>query len=60
MAGVRVPQIFTKVSAVTLSFWIVKILATTLGETAGDALTMSSLGETTDLPLFEDGHWGYL
>mgnify|MGYP005810104947 CR=1 FL=1 len=30
-----------KVPAVTLVFWIVKILATTLGETAGDAVSMS-------------------
>src|SRR3982751_6616395 len=37
-----------KVPQVTLVFWIVKILATTLGETAGDAVTMSWLGETTD------------
>jgi uncharacterized membrane-anchored protein len=31
----------TKVPAITLAFWIVKIAATTLGETAGDAVTMS-------------------
>jgi uncharacterized membrane-anchored protein len=31
----------SKVPAVTLGFWIVKILATTLGETGGDALSMS-------------------
>jgi uncharacterized membrane-anchored protein len=31
----------TKVPAVTLVFWIVKIAATTLGETAGDAVSMS-------------------
>ena len=30
-----------KVPAVTLGFWVVKIAATTLGETAGDAVTMS-------------------
>lgn len=30
-----------KVPEVTLAFWIVKILATTLGETGGDAVTMS-------------------
>ena len=35
-----------KVPAVTLGFWIIKILATTLGETAGDTVTMSWLGET--------------
>ena len=37
----------SKVPAVTLGFWIVKILATTLGETGGDAVSMSWLGETT-------------
>lgn len=30
-----------KVPAVTLSFWIIKIFATTLGETGGDTLSMS-------------------
>ena len=30
-----------KVPAITLGFWVVKILATTLGETGGDAVTMS-------------------
>jgi uncharacterized membrane-anchored protein len=37
----------SKVPEVTLGFWIVKIIATTLGETGGDTLTMSWLGETT-------------
>jgi uncharacterized membrane-anchored protein len=37
----------TKVPAVTLVFWIIKIAATTLGETGGDSVTM-----TLD--------WGYL
>src|SRR3982751_3529799 len=36
-----------KVPQITLGFWIIKILATTLGETGGDAVTMSWLGETT-------------
>jgi uncharacterized membrane-anchored protein len=31
----------TKVPEVTLIFWVIKILATTLGETAGDAASMS-------------------
>ena len=31
-----------KVPAVTLLFWIIKIAATTLGETGGDAVTMSA------------------
>jgi uncharacterized membrane-anchored protein len=37
----------SKVPAVTLGFWVIKILATTLGETGGDTVTM-----TLD--------WGYL
>ena len=31
----------SKVPAVTLVFWIIKIAATTLGETAGDTITMT-------------------
>ena len=46
----------TKVPAVTLGFWIIKILATTLGETGGDTVTMTWLGETTDHPV----PYGYL
>jgi uncharacterized membrane-anchored protein len=41
----------TKVPAVTLGFWIIKILATTLGETGGDTVTMTWLGETTAHPV---------
>jgi uncharacterized membrane-anchored protein len=40
-------HLVAKVPEVTLLFWIIKILATTLGETGGDAVTMSWLGETT-------------
>lgn len=40
-------EALTKVPAVTLGFWVIKILATTLGETGGDTVTMSWLGETT-------------
>ena len=39
--------VLSKVPAVTLGFWVIKILATTLGETGGDAVTMTWLGETT-------------
>jgi uncharacterized membrane-anchored protein len=39
--------ILSKVPAITLGFWIIKILATTLGETGGDTITMTWLGETT-------------
>jgi len=31
----------SKVPAVTLGFWVIKVFATTLGETGGDAVTMS-------------------
>jgi uncharacterized membrane-anchored protein len=34
-------EILSKVPEVTLLFWIIKIFATTLGETGGDALSMS-------------------
>src|SRR5881394_3264207 len=34
-------EALTKVPAVTLTFWIIKILATTLGETGGDTLSMT-------------------
>jgi uncharacterized membrane-anchored protein len=34
-------QVLTKVPAVTLGFWVIKILATTLGETGGDTVTMT-------------------
>jgi uncharacterized membrane-anchored protein len=37
----------SKVPEVTLTFWLIKIAATTLGETGGDTVTMSM-------------HWGYL
>lgn len=50
----------TKVPAITLGFWIIKILATTFGETAGDSVSMSWLGETT--PEAPTNFWqsGYL
>ena len=34
-------ETLSKVPEVTLIFWIIKILATTLGETGGDAVSMS-------------------
>ena len=34
-------EVSSKVPEVTLAFWIIKILATTLGETGGDAVSMS-------------------
>jgi uncharacterized membrane-anchored protein len=50
----------TKVPAVTLGFWVIKILATTLGETGGDSVTMSWLGETTPNASAAAWHPGYL
>lgn len=35
------PPVASKIAAVTLAFWVLKILATTLGETAGDFLSMT-------------------
>ncbi len=34
-------DVVSKVPAVTLGFWVIKIFATTLGETGGDAVTMT-------------------
>jgi uncharacterized membrane-anchored protein len=48
--------LLAKVPAVTLGFWIIKILATTLGETGGDTVTMSWLGEESANPV----PYGYL
>src|SRR5258708_10219401 len=43
----------SKVPAVTLGFWTIKIAATTLGETGGDAVSMSlSLGYAVSSVLF--------
>jgi len=43
----------SKVPAVTLGFWIIKILATTLGETGGDTVTMTmDLGYLTGTFIF--------
>ena len=35
------PDLFSKVPLVTFTFWVIKILATTVGETGGDALSMT-------------------
>jgi len=48
-----------KVPAITLGFWLIKILATTLGETGGDTVSMTWLGETTP-DAGADGVNGYL
>jgi uncharacterized membrane-anchored protein len=40
-SGSAAASIASKVPAVTLAFWIVKVLATTVGETGGDALSMT-------------------
>src|SRR2546430_16205340 len=54
--GERARDALTKVPAVTLGFWVIKILATTLGETGGDTVTMTWLGETKPHPIA----YGYL
>jgi uncharacterized membrane-anchored protein len=44
---------FSKVPEVTLVFWIIKIVATTLGETGGDAVSMSmNLGYLVGTAIF--------
>lgn len=46
-------EVFSKVPEVTLGFWIIKILATTLGETGGDSVSMSmGLGYLTASAIF--------
>ena len=46
-------ELRSKVPEVTLIFWIIKILATTLGETGGDALSMSvNLGYLVSTVIF--------
>ena len=46
-------QALSKVPEVTLGFWILKILATTLGETGGDAVSMSmNLGYLVGTAIF--------
>jgi uncharacterized membrane-anchored protein len=46
-SGSKLPEAASKVPEVTLIFWIMKIAATTLGETGGDTVTMTL-------------NWGYL
>ena len=41
MTSDKTEQVLSKVPQVTLGFWVLKIIATTLGETGGDALSMS-------------------
>jgi uncharacterized membrane-anchored protein len=43
-------RVKSKVPEVTIGFWITKIVATTLGETGGDTLTMTALHATGDHP----------
>ena len=46
-------QVLAKVPHVTLGFWIIKVMATTLGETGGDAVTMSmNLGYLVGTAIF--------
>ncbi len=46
-------KVVSKVPAVTLVFWVIKIACTTLGETGGDAVTMSmKLGYLTGSAIF--------
>ncbi len=48
-----IEEFVSKVPEVTSGFWIVKILATTLGETGGDAVTMSmNLGYLVGTAIF--------
>src|SRR3954452_2280720 len=37
----KLSETLSKIPEVTLTFWIIKVAATTLGETAGDTITMT-------------------
>jgi len=53
MNAMQREEMLSKVPEVTLGFWIIKILATTLGETGGDALSMSAgLGYLASTAIF--------
>lgn len=53
MTDQDVREAISKVPAVTLGFWVIKVLATTLGETAGDTLSMSlNLGYLVSTAIF--------
>ena len=41
MGHVNMPGLFNKVARVTLIFWLMKVVATTLGETLGDFVSMT-------------------
>jgi uncharacterized membrane-anchored protein len=48
-----ISDVLSKVPPVTLAFWIIKILATTVGETGGDALSMTlNLGYAVSSVIF--------
>jgi uncharacterized membrane-anchored protein len=51
--GIRTHHALAKVPEVTLGFWIIKIAVTTLGETGGDAVSMSmNLGYLVSSAIF--------
>ena len=53
VAHLRADRAASKVPEVTLGFWVIKILATTLGETGGDTVTMTmDLGYLTGTAIF--------
>ncbi len=52
-SGAAASSALSKVPAVTLGFWIIKILATTLGETGGDTVSMTmNLGYLVGTAIF--------
>jgi uncharacterized membrane-anchored protein len=51
--SMNIRRVISKVPAVTLGFWLIKIFATTLGETGGDAVSMSmNLGYLVSTGIF--------
>ncbi len=54
-------ETLAKVPAITLGFWIIKVLATTLGETGGDAVSMSmDLGYLVGTAIFMVAFVGFV
>jgi uncharacterized membrane-anchored protein len=49
----KMPESSNKVPEITAAFWIIKIAATTLGETGGDTVTMTmDVGYLTGSAIF--------
>ena len=58
MTSARANEALSKVPALTLVFWVIKVAATTLGETGGDAVSMSlNFGYLASTAIFAASSW---